>query len=60
MLRMSPWAPGVGTLVSTFTLLWFPLGTVAGGYALWVLLSDETSLMFDYQAKSDRNTSKRR
>ncbi|MCX6622206.1 MAG: hypothetical protein NTY38_14285 [Acidobacteria bacterium] len=60
ILRMTSWAQGVATLVSTFTLLSIPLGTVVGGYALWVLMADETALIFRYQAKSDRSMSKSR
>ncbi|MCC7499939.1 MAG: hypothetical protein IT160_20335 [Bryobacterales bacterium] len=55
LIRLTPWAQGAATLVATFALLLFPLGTLVGGYALWVLMADETSLLFDYRAKSDRN-----
>lgn len=60
LIRMTPWAQGVATLVATFTLLLVPLGTLVGGYALWVLMADETALMFDYRAKSERNILKSR
>ncbi len=60
LLRMTPWAQGVSTLVATFTLLQFPLGTLLGGYVLWVLMADETALMFDYRAKSERRIAKSR
>lgn len=58
--RMAPWAQGAATLVATFTLLLIPFGTLVGSYALWVLLADETSLLFDYRAKSERNASNSR
>lgn len=60
LMRMTGWAQGAATLVATFTLLLVPFGTLVGGYALWVLLADETSLLFDYRAKSERNASSSR
>lgn len=47
LLRFRPWARWAGTILSIFSLLHFPLGTVTGLYALSVLLSPETDPLFN-------------
>lgn len=42
LLRLDPWGRTMGTVVSALCLLLFPVGTVLGAYALWVLLQEET------------------
>ena len=45
--RFRPWARWAGTVLSVFSLLHFPLGTVTGVYALTVLLSPDTDPLFN-------------
>jgi hypothetical protein len=47
LLRFQPWARWAGTILSVFSLLHFPLGTVTGVYALSVLLSPDTDPLFN-------------
>jgi hypothetical protein len=42
LLRLDPWGQSMGTVVSALCLLFFPVGTVIGAYALWVLLQPGT------------------
>lgn len=42
LLNYKPWARIVVIVLSVLNLLNFPIGTVIGGYSLWVLLNDET------------------
>lgn len=46
LLKYRPWARSTGTVISIIELLNFPIGTVLGIYALWVLLSPETDPLF--------------
>jgi hypothetical protein len=46
LLSYKPWARIVGIVLAVLQLLHFPLGTVFGIYALWVLLNNETERMF--------------
>ena len=46
LLRFRPWARTAGTVLSIFNLVNLPLGTVAGVYGLWVLMSQETDPLF--------------
>ena len=46
LLSYKPWARIVGIVLAILQLLHFPLGTVFGIYALWVLLNRETERMF--------------
>ena len=46
LLRFRPWARTAGTVLSIFNLANLPLGTVAGVYGLWVLMSQETDPLF--------------
>jgi hypothetical protein len=34
-------------VISFFNLLRIPVGTLLGGYSIWVLLNDETIRLFD-------------
>ena len=47
LLKLRPWARIVGIVLCVLQLLNFPLGTLVGGYGLWVLLSAETERMFN-------------
>lgn len=42
LLNYKPWARIVVIVLSVLNLLNFPIGTLIGGYSLWVLLNDET------------------
>lgn len=42
LLRLDPWGQSMGMVVSALCLLFFPVGTAIGAYALWVLLQTET------------------
>jgi hypothetical protein len=46
LLRFRPWARTAGTVLSIFNLGNLPLGTIAGVYGLWVLMSQETDPLF--------------
>ena len=46
LLRFRPWARTAGTVLSIFNLVNVPLGTIAGVYGLWVLMSQETDPLF--------------
>ena len=46
LLSYKPWARIVGIVLAVLQLLHFPLGTVFGIYALWVLLNKETEQLF--------------
>ena len=46
LLSYKPWARIVGIVLAVLQLLHFPLGTVFGIYALWVLLNKETEHLF--------------
>ena len=45
--RFRPWARWSGTILSVFSLLHFPFGTITGVYALSVLLSPDTDPLFN-------------
>ena len=42
LLKRRPWARMVVLIVSFLNLLNFPLGTLLGGYSIWVLMNDES------------------
>jgi hypothetical protein len=42
LLKRRPWARMLVLIVSFLNLLNFPLGTLVGGYSIWVLMSDES------------------
>ena len=46
LLKLKPWGRILGIVISVLSLMKFPVGTVVGGYGLWVLLSGETTLLF--------------
>src|SRR5262245_13289001 len=46
LLKFRPWARIVGIVLAVLQLMNIPVGTVVGIYALWVLLSRETELLF--------------
>ncbi|MDP8982513.1 MAG: hypothetical protein M3O35_18200 [Acidobacteriota bacterium] len=46
LLRFRPWARTAGTVLSIFNLVNLPIGTTAGVYGLWVLMSQETDPLF--------------
>jgi len=46
LLKFQAWGRLLGIVVSVLNLVKFPLGTVVGGYGLWVLLSNETEALF--------------
>jgi hypothetical protein len=41
------WGRVLMLVISFFNLLRVPLGTILGGYSIWVLLNDETIKLFD-------------
>ena len=41
LVKMRSWARVLGIILSALNLLNFPLGTLLGGYGLWVLLNKE-------------------
>jgi hypothetical protein len=47
LLRRRPWARVLALVLGTLELFHVPLGTVIGGYTLYVLLQDATRLHFD-------------
>jgi hypothetical protein len=42
LINYKPWARIVIIVLSVFNLLNIPIGTLIGGYSLWVLFNDET------------------
>jgi hypothetical protein len=46
LLSFKPWARIVGIVLSAINLINIPLGTILGGYGLWVLLSKDTERLF--------------
>jgi hypothetical protein len=42
LLKRRPWARMLVLIVSFLNILNFPLGTLVGGYSIWVLMSDES------------------
>lgn len=46
LLKMQPWARILMIVVSAFSLLSVPIGTLLGVYGLWVMLNDETVRLF--------------
>lgn len=47
LLNHQPWARNVIIVVSAFRLFRWPMGTLFGGYSLWVLFHDETRALFN-------------
>ncbi len=46
LLNHQPWARNVAIVVSALRLFRWPVGTLFGGYSLWVLFNDETRQIF--------------
>ena len=46
LLTYRSWAPMVNVILSAFDLLLVPLGTIFGGYSIWVMLHPETVELF--------------
>jgi len=46
ILRQQPWGRQLSLVFSVLILLNIPIGTILGGYSLWVLMSDEGKKMF--------------
>jgi hypothetical protein len=47
LLRRRNWGRILALIVSFLNLLNFPIGTVIGGYSLWVLFQDAATAYFD-------------
>jgi len=47
VLKKKEWGRILLLIVSFFNLLRIPLGTILGGYSIWVLLNDETIRIFN-------------
>lgn len=47
LLKFRPWARIAGIILGALHLLTFPVGTMLGVYALWVLLNAEAPALFD-------------
>ncbi|MCU0634415.1 MAG: hypothetical protein MUE41_06045 [Gemmatimonadaceae bacterium] len=47
LLAHKSWARYVAIVLSLFSLFNWPVGTVLGGYSLWVLLHGETKRLFE-------------
>ena len=46
LLQRAPWARTLTIILSIFSLLRWPIGTIVGVYGLWVLLSSEGAAQF--------------
>ena len=46
LLSRKSWARTLGIVAAVLTLFNFPIGTLIGGYALWVLFNEETRREF--------------
>lgn len=47
LLKGQPWARILVIVLSAIGLINVPIGTITGAYGLWVLLNEETRLMFE-------------
>jgi hypothetical protein len=47
LLKFRPWARILGIILSALNIVNFPFGTAVGVYGLWVLLSNETTALFE-------------
>jgi hypothetical protein len=52
LLKFRPWTRSLGAIIAILELLNFPIGTVFGVYALWVLMSPEADQLFTPRFKS--------
>ena len=46
LLRRKPWGRAMVLILSFLNLPAFPLGTLVGGYSIWVLMNDESRALF--------------
>lgn len=46
LLKRRRWARTLGIVIAAVSLIQFPLGTILGAYALWVLFNKQTEAMF--------------
>jgi hypothetical protein len=47
ILQWQPWAKTLGLVISAINMLFFPIGTGVGIYALWVLTEETTEFLFE-------------
>ena len=47
LLKCRPWARILGIVLAAIALIGFPYGTLFGVYALWVLFSKRTEIVFE-------------
>ena len=52
LLKGKSWARILVLILGIFNLIDFPVGTLIGVYTIWVLLNQETALLFDGEAKA--------
>ena len=52
LLKGKSWARILVLILGIFYLIDFPIGTMIGLYTIWVLLNQETALLFDGEAKA--------
>ena len=52
LLKGKSWARILVLILGIFSLIDFPIGTIIGLYTLWVLLNQDTALLFDREAKT--------
>ncbi len=55
LLTYRSWAPMVNVILSAFDLLLVPIGTIFGGYSIWVLLHPETVELFKAGGRERRH-----
>lgn len=46
LVRLRPWARIAAIVISIFSLMMIPFGTIVGVYGLWVLFSKDTERLF--------------
>lgn len=47
LLTYKPWARVLGIILSVLQIANFPVGTLLGGYGMWVLLNDQSRLLLE-------------
>ena len=47
LLKRRPWARVLVLIIAVLDLMFIPIGTLIGVYALWVLLNEETAKLFE-------------
>lgn len=50
LLKRRPWARVLILIIAVLDLMFIPIGTLIGGYALWVLLQEDTAKLFQASA----------